>query len=501
MALGLSISDLINVTVSFTPLPSPAVSVNSMLIIGSSDVIDTIQRMRTYTTLREVAVDFATTSPEYLAADLWFSQDPQPALLYIGRWARSATHGALVGDRITPTNQLISSWTSISDGSFNVTFDQATVVSVSNLNFDGQTNLNGVAAIIQDALFSADVPAPASSTVVWDSTFQRFIMRSGTTGTTSSVSFMSELGSGTDIAVKLAMRSIDTGAYVADGVASETALGAVEKMDDLFGATWYAVSLLGGIDADYLDIAAYIEADNPHHFQVITTAESAVVSSVDTTSLAYVLKQAGYNRTTIQYSSTTPYAAVSMIGRILTTRWNSPNSTITLMYKIEPGVTAEIFNETQMRALLSKNCNVYVRYDNDTHFIQPGVVSSGQFVDTVVGADWLLGRITARVFNLFYTTPKVPQTDAGMNMIKTVIESVCVDGVTNGYVAPGTWTGGGVGEIDTGDYLSKGYYVYMPPIATQDQADRAARIAVPFTVLLKLGGAVHTADVAITLNP
>jgi hypothetical protein len=42
-------------------------------------------RTKTYTTLAEVAVDFATTDPEYIAASIFFDQNPHPSSLKIGR--------------------------------------------------------------------------------------------------------------------------------------------------------------------------------------------------------------------------------------------------------------------------------------------------------------------------------------------------------------------------------------------------------------------------------
>ena len=44
----------------------------------------------------------------------------------------------------------------------------------------------------------------------------------------------------------------------------------------------------------------------------------------------------------MQFSRSNKYAAVSMAARILTTDWEAENTAITLKFKQEPGVTAEI---------------------------------------------------------------------------------------------------------------------------------------------------------------
>jgi hypothetical protein len=154
-----------------------------------------------------------------------------------------------------------------------------------------------------------------------------------------------------------------------------------------------------------------------------------------------------------------------------------------------------------MDSLLAKNCNVFVNYNNNTAIIQPGITPSGQYIDTTIGVDWLRDQIQTNVYNLLYgTTTKIPQTDAGMHQIATQVEAACVAGVNNDLLAPGQWNSQGVGQISQGDYLSKGYYVYTPPISSQAQSDRTARKSVTIQVLAKLGGAVQTADVIVNVN-
>ena len=66
----LPVSNLVNVQVNLTATPGQAQSLSNILIVGSSDVIDVTQRIRTYSTLSQVATDFGTSAPEYFAANL-----------------------------------------------------------------------------------------------------------------------------------------------------------------------------------------------------------------------------------------------------------------------------------------------------------------------------------------------------------------------------------------------------------------------------------------------
>jgi hypothetical protein len=493
MASQLPVSSLVNVSVNLASAPAQAQNLSALLVLGNSDVINVVERMRTYATLNSVALDFGTTAPEYLAAAAWFGQSPQPGNLLIGRWAQTATAGRLIGSTLSTAQQLLTAWTAITTGSFKIGIDGAGVATISALNFSGATNLNGVAAIITTALTGA--------TCVWNGVYQRFEFKSNTTGATSAISFLTAAGSGVDISAQLGGLVSSSGAYVANGIALESALTAVTLMDSTFGQKWYAAFVCGAVDADHLAIAAYIEGTNTKHSYGVNTQASGVLVASDTSNIAYQLKQLAFRKTAVQYSSNSLYAVVSLLARILTTDYTANRTVITLMYKTEPGVVAEQINSNQVLALTGFNCSVFVAYDNNTAIIQNGVCSSGDFIDTIFGADWLAITIQNSVFNLLYTSPtKIPQTDAGNHIITTGIESVCAQAVNNGLLAPGTWTQAGFGSLNQGDYLSKGFYVYAPPIALQNPADRAARKSVTFQVAAKLAGAIHTVNVLVNIN-
>ncbi len=598
---ALPISRLVNVSVNLSPIAAQMQNLSTLLILGSSSIIDVVERIRNYSTIAEVAADFGTSAPEYLAAVLWFEQSPQPTTLSIGRWAKTAPAGRLVGGLLSSAQQAIALWNAVTTGAFEVEVDEVPI-SINSLNFSAATNLNGIATIIQVALAAKS----AGCTVVWDSNYSRFVVQSGTTGAASSVKFLNAPtatgdfifagqpanndtitlngtvvtfvtapatgkvtiggtvtetlanllaflnastdaqlvkfiyyvaigslyvkaatpgaggdaltiakssvnitvsgatlvgGTGTDVSTMLGCASSSSGAYVADGIAAETPLEAVTLMDDTFGQSWYALTVLGATNNDHLDVSSYISAANNKHLYGVSTQEAGVLSALSTTDIASLLKAVGSSRTVTQYSSSNAYSVCSLLGRILTVNYNGNNTTITLMYKQEPGIVAETVTSTQINALEAKNCNIFVAYNNDTAIIENGKVASGDFLDTTTGTDWLALQIQNNVFNLLYTsTTKIPQTDAGVQLITTSIEAVCSQGVTNGLLAPGVWNSGGFGELVQGDFLPKGFYVYAQPVSLQFQADREARKSPPIQVAAKLAGAIHTVDVIVNVN-
>ena len=175
--MSLSVSNLVNVTVSLTPNGAAALSFGVLLIAGDSNVVNGAERYRTYTDIDSVANDFGLTAPEYLAAVLYFGQSPQPSECLIGRWFSSASAAQNIGGILTASQQALNLWTSISNGGFDITVDGA-ALTLTALNFTAATNMNGVASVIQTALQSA---ASASVLCSWNGT--NFTITSSTTGT------------------------------------------------------------------------------------------------------------------------------------------------------------------------------------------------------------------------------------------------------------------------------------------------------------------------------
>lgn len=502
MSQGLSVSRLISVALILTPLPAQFQNFDSCMIVGESDVINVQDRYRSYNDLPSVAADFGTTAPEYLAATLFFSQVPQPVQLYIGRWAHGATHGLLLGGGLTSSQQAIGLWTAVTNGGFKIAVDGGAVTAVGGLDFHLQSNLNGVAGIIQTAV-QALGGAFAAVTVTWNGS--QFVFRSGTTGAASAVAALvaPTAGGVIDISAQLKATTATLSEIVA-GIAAESALAAIQALDAL-NVQWYALAFAAPdlVDGDVLAIAAYVEAastGNPHIFGVTSSAAAAITQN-DSTSIGFQLKALGYRRTFVQWSSTQPYAAASLLGRGCVVDFNGNLTVITFMWKQEPGIIAESLTASQANALDSTNQNYFANYNNGTAIVVNGKVANGDFIDNTWDLDWLVNQIQTNVYNVLYTSAtKVPQTNSGNNQIKTAITAALLAGVNNGTIAPGTWNSQGFGQLAQGDFLPRGFYVYQPDISTQAESDRAARKSVPFQVAVKLAGAIHTVAISVTVN-
>jgi hypothetical protein len=612
MPITLPISKLIQVSVTLTQTAAQGPNLNSAMIVGDSSIIDVAARFREYLNLEEVANDFGDDTPEYEAANLFFSQTPQPQLLYIGRWAKDAVAAQLVGGALASADQVISGWTGVADGAFTIVVD-GVPHGVSGVNFGGDLNINGVAGTLETAL---DALATGVG-VMYDPNYQRFVITSGTTGAGSAVGYLvpsSAFGSltvatqpeandtvtingtaitfvaanatgnqvnlgtdaahtaanliaflnnskdtnisaltywltgttiyalskaagssgnshtlatsgthvtvsgatltggvdGTDLSGKMKMTmptpTNQNGAYVAPGQAAETALQAVQAIEAVF-SNWYGLTFAAGngnadiSDADHLAIAAYIEGDGNRHLYGVTTSEGAALVANDNTSIGAQVHQLNYNRTFVQWSSKSAYAAASILGLGCTVNFNGSNTVINFAWKQQPGILPENISPSQSAALDANCYNYFAAFNNATSIIVNGMLASGHFIDEIWNADWFASTLATSAWNVLFTTPtKIPQTDAGMALIATSLKAVCAQAARNGFLGPGTWNSAGFGQIAQGQWLPTGYYIYVPPIANQNVQDRAARKSVPFQIAAKQTGAVNDISIAVVVN-
>jgi hypothetical protein len=486
--MNISVSRVVNVTILTSPTFPQRKGFGLLNIIGKSARLPLGDRARFYSDMDAVAADFSTTDEEYIAAQLFFSQAPRPTQLMISRRFDVDAPGELLGGVNYEVD--IAEYNAIANGGFNITID-GVAETITGVDLSLAANLNAVASAIDAALDAASTGASC----VFSGT--RFIIRSGSEGSTSTVSYTTAPGAGIDLGPLLATDAASLG-VISAGVDAETIAESLDNLQD-FNNAWYGFSFTKELTNDELKAAAAWAEARVKIFGY-TTDDSNVLDTAVTVDIASFFKQNLYSRTVGIWDNNDPYAIVSAIARAFTVNFNEQNSTITLKFKLLPGTTPISITESQRQALVAKNMNYYT-YFGESAMLAEGVMASGQFFDERHGLDWLQNAIETNVFGYLYTrTTKVPQTDKGVAALVQQVEKACNEAVNNGLLAPGVWNGNDLGEVRSGDFLPKGFYVYAQPVAQQNQSDREARKAPPIQALIKGAGAIHSVDVTVTFE-
>lgn len=485
--MAIPTNKIVAITTTVQPRAATGSAFNGLLIIESTGLRPNASRVGEYASLDEVGLDYPTSSAPFLAAQTFFAQQPHPTRLFIGSRFIAPTSGQLLGS--ADFDASLADFTAIVNGELQLAINGAEQT-ISAIDLHTATTFAGVAQLLQTAIAAV----VAGTTVKF--TPSGFLITAPTTGPNSTIGFGEVAPAGTDLAPLLAIRQAD-GASVTNGSAVESITQSLQALSAA-SPLWYGFNFTSEIvDADILAAAAWAEA-NQRIFG-FTTNEAAVLDSNSTTDIGSLLDVKGYNYTFWQYDNVVEYASVSWFARAFAVDFTQPNSTITMKFQTEPGITPVPLTLAQSDVLDSKNGNYY-SFFGTTALIAEGVMASGQFFDERHGLDWFQNNIQIAVFNAVQTGTKIPQTDKGVARLVHAIEAACADAVNNGFIAEGVWNGNPVGTVQTGDTLASGFYVYGAPVSSQSAASFSARNAPPITVLAIGAGAIHKVNIALNFQ-
>jgi hypothetical protein len=153
----------------------------------------------------------------------------------------------------------------------------------------------------------------------------------------------------------------------------------------------------------------------------------------------------------------------------------------TWAFKRLAGCSPDTWTTSQITTIESTNHGNTYRTESALPITYPGKTFGGEWIDVVIGLDWLTARIEERIFALYASTPKIPYTDAGLGLIQAEIE-------------------GALEEAERRSVVDAGWTVTKLAVADQEEADRDDRIARGFEFQARLAGAIHKASVTGTVS-
>lgn len=262
-------------------------------------------------------------------------------------------------------------------------------------------------------------------------------------------------------------------------IAPVVVIGCKKSTDATYGAaidairtendSWYVCVTLSKVKADILAVAAKIETIDPGKIHCALTAEADVINAV-ASNTALELKTAGYYRTALVYSSdTAAYANAAQASY-----FSFEPGSITFNYKELRTVKAESLTAQQRANLIDQNCQYQAEVRGLKRLLDSGMVSSGEWIDTMLGIDWLTARMSEGVFGILATAPKVPYTKGGAAVVETEMKRNLA-----------------VASDDPYNFINDDYTTSAPNPRAASSADRAGRKLGGFTFTATPQGAIH----------
>lgn len=452
----LDLSNVVNISVSLTPVGLASFNVNNIALFSTDGVPGgwlTGQKFGEYVSAAAVGADFGTTTETYLQAVAIFSQ--QPNILAGG--------GSLI---IIP-------------------FGNASTVSTATVN------AGGTGYVVGDILS---------------------IVQTGGTGATIRVETVYA-----GAVVSISVQNVGYGYSVASGLTTTggTGTGATINITGVTSETLEDAVLRGN---GYLYFNGILSTNYGSNISWLALADSVQAygdkmlflpsnSLGDLGGLFTDIQQAtDYATRCLYYGGSAQQArlfAAAYAAKLLSVNFTGSNTAITMNLKqlttILPDNTV---TQTVYNALKVAGVDAYVSYAG-----VPAVVSNGtnKYADEIANLVWLVTSLKVNGFNLLAQVgTKVPQTEAGVSLLKTAYRQVLEQGVTNGYIAAGKWTSAeffGNQEDFINNIQQRGYYIYSQPVAQQSAVDREERKAPLIQIAVKEAGAIHSTNVIVSINP
>lgn len=380
------LSDIVNVVISRETASVSQVGFGTALIVGTHKRFN--ERLKNYSNLAAVALDFETTDKEYIAAANLFGQSPSPVQCAIGR--------RKVDDPVTISIAVVVD-----------SFDYTVTINGEDMTYT--SGIGETLAQIATGLFAA-INAGAQPVTATDGTLGDLTVSADVASTPWS------LVEGTNITTP-AFTVTETPAATMDAI--------VAASDDFYGVVW-----TDRTEATVKLVIAWIEAKKKVFFTASADADIIdTTDAADTTTIAAFIKAGAYARSLCIFSGSaaTDFADAAAFGSILPLDPGSYN----LMFMTLTGIAVDTLTDTQSTNALDKYCSTNQAIGGN-NIIREGKVGEGIAVDIIIFVDWLQARITERVYLKMVSLPKIPYTDKGVSIITSEVEAVLQQGIDRG---------------------------------------------------------------------
>lgn len=170
-----------------------------------------------------------------------------------------------------------------------------------------------------------------------------------------------------------------------------------------YNGDWYMIAIDSKVEGDIKEVAAVIQAER--RIFGASTADVGVPDPAVTNDIGSFLKDGGYDRTFLVYhaEAATNFPEVAWMGGQIS---EVPGSN-TWCFKGGAGVQVSKLTNTQITALDAKKVN-YITRLGGVNMFRTGTTSEGEWIDVMIGLDWVQARMQEQIFYRLATQKKIP---------------------------------------------------------------------------------------------
>lgn len=400
------------------------------------------ERVRAYSSLNAVADDFETYSNAYTAARRFFSQEPSPSLIKIGR--RAGTYSGGTSNFDNTTGQLSTHTLTVQVPSLGT----STILTISAQDAEAEADMI--------ARWVVDINANSSVNSVLTATSAGTVLT--LTVDNSATVF------------KITASSNFTGTFTATESASNVITALLEEDSDFYFVTsddhtsTFVTAMSSEVQA--LDKMYFFSTNDASSLAAVTDP----LAAHDWTSLIADSHTVGLfhedSSTFVECAyvgSNAPYDAGSVT-------W--ANLQLSGVQASRASVNGKLLTETQKNNLFKRNINFSER-DAGIDFTRSGFTMSGEWIDVIRGVHWQTADISVSLKGLLLSQKggKVSYDNGGIARVREVLTTSLQRGVNRNFL--------------------ESFVATVPLVAQTSKQDRLDRILNNVTFTAILAGAIH----------
>lgn len=504
------LSDIVDINANVLSAGGAQIDMNSVFI--TNNILMTNNQLLSFSNTDDVGDFFGFDSDEYRMATVYFSgysiAQSRPGLLYFYRIIGDATPAVLTGATLTLTLEDLQALTS---SPLVITVD-GTEITSGVVDFSAATSFSDAAQIMQDA-FDYGL---GSFTVEYRSATNNFIITSGTTGASSTITFVSS--SSNPMAEDIGLASTSTGAFLTQGANGVTASQIPAQMVSLTDQTrnWATFTFVQDIPLVIkAALADWVNTKNAE-FVFLCWTNSNGSSNPDLTTgeiWNYVRNNDLQNVFLIgkQPVITNPQIeehAAFVAGIAASINFNQTNNRPTFKFKNQAGLTPGVNNQTIKDHLEANGFNYYGIWgenNQDFRFLSPGQVSGPfRWMDSLVNAIYMKRRMQFTLATLLDSVPSIPYSQQGYETIALSLQDDINSFLNYGAIRTGvrpTSTQTAALTFAAGLDISEALFVkgYFLQVKDPGGSARANRTSPTINFWYMDGGSVHEINLTSTM--